>query len=108
MLPGFFMNDMIVFVVIVILLIPVFLQMKYGVKSAAGRLKISHFLLTCLFMLLEIIIAVMLFFLLIYFDAGTTGVRCGLGLAGLAFFAFPIFLIIILIAVFQRLVVKRD
>jgi hypothetical protein len=56
-LPGFFMNDTIVFVVIVILLIPVFLQMKYGVKSVEGWLKISHFLLTFLFMLLEIIIA---------------------------------------------------
>lgn len=98
---------MVILVVITIFLIPVYLQGKFGVKSAAGWLSMSHLKLTCLCLLMEIILAVILFFPLMYFDTDR-GLRCGIGWVGLVLFAIPLSFIILIMGIFQRIFIKRD
>lgn len=98
---------MVMLFVLFLLVIPLYLQFKYGIKSASGWLQIHHFLFTVLCILLEILVATILFFLILFLDTNKE-IRCGFGLAGICVLFIPISFAIAIIGIIQRIVIKKD
>lgn len=93
---------------ILVLLIPVYCQFKYGIKAASDWINLKLWQLTLICLFSEFFIAFLMFFTLMFLDSNTDTLKCGLGLAGFAFFAFPISFFILLVGVFQRIIIRKD
>jgi len=93
---------------ILILLIPVYFQFKYGIKAASGWINLKLWQLTLICLLSEFFIASVMFFILMFLDSNTDEFRCGVGLSGISIFAFPISFFIVLVGLFQRIIIRKD
>jgi hypothetical protein len=96
--------EMLVLLVFVVLMIPLFIQFKYGVKAICGWIKLEFWQLTILTFLGELLWSFILFFLIgyaesLFVERDVNQVRCGLGLAGIAIFGIPISGLILFIIV---------
>ncbi|HWS59568.1 MAG TPA: hypothetical protein VN182_01430 [Flavobacterium sp.] len=108
------MNDdvvsLVIFVLLIILLIPTFIQIKYGVRALAGwsNMKFGEIALFCFFG--ELILGIVMFFIVAFvssfFIPAVDTPRCGFGFAGIAVFSIPIAFLNLIIALFQKLVLK--
>jgi len=90
------------------LLIPLWLQMKFGVQAISGWIKLKFWQLTILCFLSEWVLSVILFFFLISIEPTPVDgqLRCGFGLAGIAIFGMPISVLILIVAFIQRNALK--
>jgi hypothetical protein len=99
-----------IFLLFIILLIPTFIQIKYGVRALAGwtSMKFSAISLICFFG--ELLLGIGVFFIILFvtslFGSVADSPRCGFGLAGIAVFSIPISFFNLIIALFQKIVLK--
>ncbi|MGL2963190.1 hypothetical protein ACSVH2_05140 [Flavobacterium sp. RSB2_4_14] len=92
---------------LIILFIPVYIQFKFGIKSASGWLKVNHFVFTLLVFISEYIIAFVLFWILMYLDKDS-GMRCGPGWVMMCVFSIPFSILILIIGLLQKIFLKNN
>lgn len=102
--------NVIIFFLFIILLIPTFIQIKYGVRALAGwtNMKFGELTLFCFFG--EFLLGIGMFFIAAVvtslFSSMADSPRCGFGFAGIAVFSIPIAFLNLIIALFQKIVIK--
>ncbi len=102
--------NFIIFLLFIILLIPTFIQVKYGVRALAGwtNMKFGEVSLFCFFG--EFLLGIGMFFIVAFvsslFSSVADSPRCGFGFAGIAVFSIPIAFLNLIIALFQKIVLK--
>lgn len=100
----------IIFFLFIILLVPTFIQIKYGVRALAGwtNMKFWQIAFFCFFG--ELILGIAMFFIVAFVASLFAPVidvpRCGFGLAGIAVFSIPFAFLNLIIALFQKIVLK--
>ena len=104
---------MLVLLIFVILLIPVLIQFKYGVNAICGWVKLTFWQLTLLTFLGELLLSFIPFCIILFMEplfvgTDTNHLRCGFGIAGMAIFGIPISILILFIAIIQKISIKRD
>lgn len=98
---------LVTFFLFIILLIPTFIQIKYGVRALAGwtNMKFGELTLLCFFG--EFLLGILMFFIIAFitslFSSVTDSPRCGFGFAGIAVFSIPIAFLNLIIAFFQKI-----
>lgn len=102
--------NVIVFFLFIILLIPTYIQIKYGVRALAGwtNMKFGELTLFCFFG--EFLLGIGMFFIVAFvvslFSSVADSPKCGFGFAGIAVFSIPIAFLNLIIALFQKIVIK--
>jgi len=94
---------------ILVLLIPVYCQFKYGINAASGWINLKLWQLTLICLLSELLIGFLMFFTLMFLDSNAEDTfKCGFWLSGVSLFAFPISFFIVLVGIFQRIIIRKD
>ncbi|HWR94446.1 MAG TPA: hypothetical protein VN192_04530 [Flavobacterium sp.] len=95
-----------------ILFIPFFLQIKYGVRALYGWTKLKFWELTASCLFAEIFLSFFLFYAIVFiksfFASPNQDPRCGFGLAGIAIFGIPISILIFITALIQKVIHKNN
>lgn len=99
-----------IFILFIILLIPTFIQFKYGVRVLSGWTNLKFWQLTLLCFFGELLLSISLFFIVAFVESTFRSVieppHCGLGFAGIAVFGIPISFLNVIIAFIQKISIK--
>ena len=101
--------NFIILLLFIILLIPTFIQSKYGVRALAGWIKIKFWELSLFCFVGEFVLGIAMAVVIAFVSSKFTSdnnPRCGFGLAGIAVFSIPIAFLNLIIALFQKTVLK--
>lgn len=88
------------------------IQFKYGVKAFSGWIKLKFWQLTLLCFLSEFILAVVLFYVVLYAESVLQSSdyvsKCGMGYAGVVVLALPISFLILMVSLIQYVSLKNN